>query len=537
MSSNYFEHPLIKKNTIERRLYQETILASAIEKNTLVILPTGLGKTLIAALVAAYRISKFQGSKCILLAPTKPLVVQHYNTFNSVMNTPADKMLVLTGEIKPSERVELWNKGVIFFTTPQILENDLLLKRTSISEVSLIIFDEAHRSIGDYPYPNIAKIYMENSKYPLILALTASPGSSADKINEICRNLFISNIEVRDESSSDVKPYIVSTNISWIKLDLPENMITIKKELESMLKAHYEFLVNNNFIPSNSKKFMSKKALLELQAKLRQSIDKQATNSSILLAASSIVAEAFRISHALDLIETQGLVILKKYFDKLEKESVRPGASRAVKTLLLKPAVKKIREDIQRLIAQGVTHPKFDYIIREVSAWLFNNPKSRIIIFCQYRELAMLLAETLNRETRVKAKRFIGQATRSGDRGISQREQLKILNEFKEGAVNVLVATSVAEEGLDIHECDLVVFYDFAPSVIRYIQRKGRTGRRTPGTVIILLTKGTRDESYYWMVTSKQKSLRSIVKNALPVYHTDQRIQPTLENFLSEDGR
>ncbi|MEM2907519.1 MAG: helicase-related protein, partial [Candidatus Odinarchaeota archaeon] len=366
---------------------------------------------------------------------------------------------------------------------------------------------------------------------------TASPGSSADKINEICRNLFISNIEVRDESSSDVKPYIVSTNISWIKLDLPENMITIKKELESMLKAHYEFLVNNNFIPSNSKKFMSKKALLELQAKLRQSIDKQATNSSILLAASSIVAEAFRISHALDLIETQGLVILKKYFDKLEKESVRPGASRAVKTLLLKPAVKKIREDIQRLIAQGVTHPKFDYIIREVSAWLFNNPKSRIIIFCQYRELAMLLAETLNRETRVKAKRFIGQATRSGDRGISQREQLKILNEFKEGAVNVLVATSVAEEGLDIHECDLVVFYDFAPSVIRYIQRKGRTGRRTPGTVIILLTKGTRDESYYWMVTSKQKSLRSIVKNALPVYHTDQRIQPTLENFLSEDGR
>ncbi|MEM2907007.1 MAG: DEAD/DEAH box helicase, partial [Candidatus Odinarchaeota archaeon] len=136
MSSNYFEHPLIKKNTIERRLYQETILASAIEKNTLVILPTGLGKTLIAALVAAYRISKFQGSKCILLAPTKPLVVQHYNTFNSVMNTPADKMLVLTGEIKPSERVELWNKGVIFFTTPQILENDLLLKRTSISEVS-----------------------------------------------------------------------------------------------------------------------------------------------------------------------------------------------------------------------------------------------------------------------------------------------------------------------------------------------------------------------------------------------------------------
>ncbi len=531
----YLDHPLIKKATVERRLYQETILASATDKNTLVILPTGLGKTLIAALLAAHRLSKLPGSKCIFLAPTKPLVMQHYKTFKSVMNVSEEALLVLTGEIKPSERSELWKKGIIFFTTPQILENDLLLKRTAVTDVSLIIFDEAHRSVGDYPYPNIAKIYMENSKHPLILALTASPGSSIDKINEVCRNLYISNIEVRDETSRDVKPYIVSTNISWIKLELPEEMRNIKKELESILKNNYDFLSKNNFISIDAKKFTSKKTLLELQVKLRQLIDKHDSSSPVLLTASSILAESLRLSHALELIESQGLAVLKKYFDKLEKESYRSGSSRAIKKLLLNPVIQKLRGEIQRLLADGLVHPKFHYIINEVSDWIATRPKSRVIVFCQYRELAMLLAETLNRNSTITAKRFIGQATREGDKGISQREQLQILEEFKAGVINVLVATSVAEEGLDISECDLVVFYDFSPSVIRYIQRKGRTGRRTPGNVLILLTKGTRDENYYWIVTNKQKNLQQIVKKVKPISLNTQ-LHPTLEHFLENSA-
>jgi Fanconi anemia group M protein len=339
---------------------------------------------------------------------------------------------------------------------------------------------------------------------------------------------------VRDENSSDVKPYIVSTNISWVKLELPEEMLNIKKELETLLKNNHDFLAKNNFISVNSKKFTSKKTLLELQAKLRQLIDKHESNP-LLLAASSIAAESVRLSHALELIETQGLAVLNKYFDKLEKEGSRSGSARAVKTLLSNPVIRKLRADVQKLLAEGLIHPKFHYIVKEVSEWLSYHHKSRVIVFCQYRELAMLLAETLNKHPNIKAKRFIGQATREGDKGISQREQLQILEEFKEGSVNVLVATSVAEEGLDISECELVVFYDFSPSVIRYIQRKGRTGRRTPGNVLILLTKGTRDENYYWIVTNKQKNLRRIVKNITPLSLEVQSSQPTLENYLKNN--
>ncbi|MEM4206900.1 MAG: ERCC4 domain-containing protein, partial [Nitrososphaerota archaeon] len=219
----------------------------------------------------------------------------------------------------------------------------------------------------------------------------------------------------------------------------------------------------------------------------------------------------------------------------LEKEGSRSGSVRAIKTLLSNPVIRKLRLDIQKLLAEGLIHPKFHYIVNEVSGWLANHPKSRIIVFCQYRELAALLADSLNSYPNIKARRFIGQATREGDKGISQREQLQILEEFKEGLINVLVATSVAEEGLDISECDLVVFYDFSPSVIRYIQRKGRTGRRTPGNVLILLTKGTRDEKYYWIVSNKQKNLRRIVKNITPVSVNVQRSQSTLENYLQNN--
>jgi ERCC4-related helicase len=512
MSSQFFEHPLIKKNTIERRFYQEAIFASSINKNTLVVLPTGLGKTLIAALVLAYRLQKFEASRCIFLAPTRPLVMQHYQTLKSVLNLTEDKFVVMTGEISPEKRINLWKQGKIIFTTPQILENDLIFNRTEINGVSLIIFDEAHRAVGDYPYPHIAKLYVTKSLNPLILALTASPGSSTEKIKEVCNNLYISNIESRTDKSIDVKPYLVTTEIEWVKVELPESIAEIKKVIEAILNDQRRFLVKNNFLPPNSGRYLSKKALLELQATIRRSIDRDSSKSYLLLNASSIAAEAFRLSHALDLLETQGLIPLDKYFTKLEKESTRSGSPRAVKNLLANPKIMNIRDKIKQLIDQKIKHPKINYTINLINTRFSKKVDSRIIVFTQYRDSALELTKELNEQKKVKAKRFVGQASRESDKGISQKNQLDLLKDFREGRINVLVATSVAEEGLDIHECDLVLFYDFSPSVIRYIQRKGRTGRKYPGSVIILLTKDTRDESYYYIMSRKEKKIDYAIK-------------------------
>ncbi|MEM4679246.1 MAG: ERCC4 domain-containing protein, partial [Candidatus Jordarchaeales archaeon] len=91
--------------------------------------------------------------------------------------------------------------------------------------------------------------------------------------------------------------------------------------------------------------------------------------------------------------------------------------------------------------------------------------------------------------------------------------QAEVIEKFRRGEFKVLVATSVAEEGVDVSECDLVVFYDITPSAVRFVQRKGRTGRRRPGKVVFLITKGTMDEKYYWSVKWKEENMRGIIKS------------------------
>ena len=85
---------------------------------------------------------------------------------------------------------------------------------------------------------------------------------------------------------------------------------------------------------------------------------------------------------------------------------------------------------------------------------------------------------------------------------------------LKQGNYNVLVSTNVGEEGLDIAECDLVVFYDVVASEIRLIQRKGRTARHREGKVIILYCKGTHDEIYLRIAFNKLKKMNVNLKGS-----------------------
>ena len=121
---------------------------------------------------------------------------------------------------------------------------------------------------------------------------------------------------------------------------------------------------------------------------------------------------------------------------------------------------------------------------------VLDNPQtnSNVLIFTQYRDTARRIVEVLS-ENGIKASRFVGQAKRRGDVGMKQDEQTSVLDSFRNGEFNILVATSIAEEGLDIPEVDLVIFYEPIPSDIRYIQRKGRTGRKSAGSVVILQAK------------------------------------------------
>ena len=193
------------------RLYQETILATASLKNTLVVLPTGLGKTNIFLMLAAQRLKQYPKSKILLVGPTKPLIDQYSMAFEKYFDIDEKDMTIFTGATPPKDRSKLWEKSKIIFSTPQSIENDLISKRINLETVSLLGIDEAHRAVSNYSYVWVTKQYNNQARFPLIIGLTASPGSEMEKITEVCNNLFIEEIEVRTETDPDVSPYVQET--------------------------------------------------------------------------------------------------------------------------------------------------------------------------------------------------------------------------------------------------------------------------------------------------------------------------------------
>ena len=506
----YVSHPLIKENAIQRRLYQETILGTCNSRNSLIILPTGLGKTIIAVLIAISRLSKYPNSKIIFLAPTKPLAAQHYQTFKAVL-TLDEGLQLLTGSIPSEKRAELLKAAKILFYTPQTLQNDLITGIGNLQEVSFIIFDECHRAVGEYAYTFIADQYMKTGTHPLILGMTASPGATQDKINAVMENLFIQNIEIRTEKSPDVIRYVQPIEMRWDRIELPPEFRELKQLIENEYKNILKVLKRYEFLESYDVSRVSKQDLLKAQMQIQKSVKSQPNPTGEDFELIANVAMAVRFSYMLELLETQGLNSLLAYFTKMEKSVAGKHSSRLLREFINSPFFVDIKKKVNGLLEKGLDHPKFKILKKYLLEQFGKSKGSRVIVFTQYRVTAQLVTDQLAIIEGIKPVRFVGQQSKPGDKGIDQKRQIGILQDFREGLYNVLVATSVAEEGLDIAECDLVVFYDVVPSEIRYVQRKGRTGRRRPGEVIILMAQGTRDEGYYWAARRKQGEMHRIL--------------------------
>lgn len=494
------KHPLIKPDTVEQRLYQLNLAGKALEGSSLVVLPTGLGKTIIALFVIASRLQRF-GGKALILSPTKPLVDQHAAFFKKVMALPEEEVLAFTGSIAPAEREKLWAQGRLIVSTPQVIENDLLTKRISLEDVSHITFDEAHRAVGNYAYTFIAEKYFESAKNPHVLGITASPGSSDEKIAEVCQALHVENVAVKTEKDKDVRPYVQEKEIEWFQVQLPAEMAEIRGYLEKILDDRLGIIRNLGF-SAGSGKYVSKKDLLLLQKQLQGEI--RVGGDPAIFSAMSVVAEMMKVNHAVEMVETQGLETLRKYLEKLDAEASSKSASKAAKRLMDDLYMRKA---LYRAKECDVEHPKLELARKIVSEQLAENPDSRVIVFTNYRDTAEIVANSLSEAPGIVSIRFVGQGSRHKDKGLTQKQQAEILDKFRAGEYNVLVATSVAEEGLDIPATDMVLFYEPIPSEIRSIQRKGRTGRQQKGRVIVLVTKGTRDEAYYWSSKNKEKRM------------------------------
>ncbi len=510
---------------LEAREYQKKIAEVATSTNTLVVLPTGLGKTIIAIMAAAEMLRRYPESKVVVLAPTRPLVLQHLRAFGSQLKLPEGSMAALTGTVDPGEREVIWMRSSAIFATPQTVYNDVRHGRVSLRDVVLMVFDEAHRSVKDYTYTKLATVYRERAERPLIMGLTASPGASKEKVNEIKRSLFIEAVEARSEESEDVKSYVEKTNIDVIKVRVPDEYYETTLRLRELYNDKIKKLLSGGFLRSNR---VSKKALLEVRnaisARLRAA---QASGGQKGYIFGAIInqAQAVAILHAIEMVETQGASPLLRYLEKMRE---RPDKGKAISSLLKDPKWLRVEEEAGKIA--GVPHPKVDVMLSVVGTQLARKPDSRVIVFTQYRDTIEDIVKALDKKE-VTARRFVGQSDREGSKGMDQATQTETLDLFRKGEFKVLVSSSIGEEGLHVPDVDLVVFYEAVPSEIRYIQRRGRTGRTTEGRVVILLAEGTVDEAYYYSSLLKESRMRELVKESGGKQRRRAR-NPTLMDFV-----
>ena len=517
------------------RLYQETIMASCIRNNCLIILPTGLGKTKTAILAAVQRLNSFPKSKILFLTVTRPLADQIYNEIKECTDLEENKIVLFTGFVKPEKRAELWKNATITISTPQCIQNDLISGRINLEDTSLLIADEAHNAVKDYAYTWVAQQYHKKAKYPRIIGLTASPGSDLEKIKEVCKNLYIEDIEVRTDQDPDVKPYIQEIKIEWKKVEIPSIFKEIQKFLSDFLQERIQKLKKWGVLHRTDLRYVSKKDLLQLQAQLRGKIA-SGEKDFVMWNSISLLAEIMKVYHALELLETQGIPTLFKYLKNLQTESTTTKV-KAVKNIVKDLNFRSALIKTQHLWNEKIEHPKLvelQHIIeKEIKA-----KDIKIIVFNHYRDNALDIKDKLNRIDNVKAEIFVGQ-TKKGETGYTQKEQKAVLDKFRVGKFNTLVATSIGEQGLDIPQVNLVIFYEPIPSAIRFIQRRGRTGRLEKGRVIILVSKDTRDEAYSWSAHHKQKRMyRNLysLKNKL-FGSLKQKKEVSLEKFVPEEEK
>lgn len=454
------------------RSYQLAIYNSIKEHgNTLVVLPTGLGKTLIALMLIRDHI---EIGRSLFLTPTKPLAKQHEESIRKILGI--NDISLVTGEI-PAKKRSILYKSKVIVSTPQTINNDL---ESGILDpnFSLVIFDECHRAIGDYAYTHIAS-KIKNSTF---VGLTASPGGKMDRIKMVMDALHISNVEIRTHEDPDVQKYVQKSTINWIKVDLSNHFKEIKIHLDNLSQKHARILSSMGFPPP----LKHKGQFMQMRQRILN------TNHSIKFAAMIQYSILLHVLHMSELLETQGIYPLRDYIEKLKEKK-----SKSANILLKDSELAKIKA----LSEKDEDHPKMLVLIKKIQE--LKNKK--IIVFVQYRSQIARIEDVLNKMD-IPAKRFVGKKE-----GMTRKIQEETIEEFRNGKFNVLIASCIGEEGLDIPAVDTVIFYEPVPSEIRSIQRRGRAARMQEGEVIVLMTKETRDEYYYHASKNKEKKMKSIL--------------------------
>jgi len=495
------QHPFLKDG-VEARAYQFQALKCCLTASTMMVMPTGFGKTAVEWMAMANCLHNEKG-KVLLIAPTTGLVEQQQRMARAMINIDENQIITYTGDNTPANRPELWATGKIIIATPQVIRNDVQNGLIDLSDLGLLIFDEAHHATGNHAYSQVGQLMFNANPKCSVIGATASPGSTEFGIKQVAKNLNIKTYSVSKKENSLLQPYKVNMKITPHYLDLGDELNKIILPLEIHQNEEAEQLRKMGFLAPTG--HLSSKLIEDAQRKASIAIQRRDTRG---YNAARKISNLRRVHILLDLLRTQGLKSAQAFVDRAEEDG-RSG-QRGTNSFIALPCIHNFRNVSKQF---DELHPKPQYAAELLSQQLKDSPESKVLIFTEYRDTVDLLTKRLNSIEGIVADRFIGQSGTGSRKGMNQKQQLAQLQRFREGDINVLIATSVGEEGLDVPAADLVILYEPVPSAIRTIQRRGRTARQRDGEVHILIASDTRDVFVYMASKSREKKMHIHLDN------------------------
>ncbi|XP_068145713.1 DEAD-box ATP-dependent DNA helicase Fancm [Drosophila tropicalis] len=533
------------------RTYQQNIVQTALYKNTLVVLPTGLGKTFIAAVLMYNYYRWYPKGKIIFMAPTRPLVSQQIAACQKIMPFTDQETVELTGRLPRVKRMELWRTKRVFFATPQVVHSDMLDQTDQshsfpFGSVKLLVVDEAHRAKGRYAYTQVTESLIAHNPQFRMLALSATPGRTMEDVAAVCRNLYISNLAVRWENSIDVQPYIHKRTIRTILVSLKDRIKEPRERLLQIIEPYLRQLIQAEVLKGARGNITKNNLLYDQKVFIeRSSVQGQRHPDHNLIACN--FSMCISLYHSLELLERHGLRVFVNNFDV--------DADGRDKYVLTKDAdlrnlVDELRKDLganpldisTKAMTNGQVaamptaldfgHPKYEEVRKVLVNHFESHSDSRAIVFCEYRESVMLIQRLLlQHRPLLRPRCFVGQGgSNGGFYALTQKQQLAIMADFRAGTSNILVATSIGEEGIDVGEVEMIVCFDICSSnPTRFVQRIGRTGRKKNGQVVMLATEGREQQMLKDVLANREQTNRKMLNSSVvmrSLYEQNPRMIP-----------
>ena len=475
------EHPMLVEGAVEARAYQVMAFLDAMSDSTLLVLPTGYGKTAVQWLMMADVLHR--GGSVLLIAPTNGLVDQQRRMAEEMLALPSSQMVVLTGRVPPLKRAEAWVESRLRFATPEVIRNDSVASRIDLSGLDLLILDEAHHATGRHAMAQVGDLLRSDGRArPSVLGVTASPGSTLEGVQEVMRRLHLDRLHVRHRDDAMLIPYAVELAIDDIRLDLPPELLSIVDPIVQLEHSEADRLAREGFLIASGG--VTNARLEEARRRISGAIQRQDRRG---YDAMRRLTDLRRIHRVVDLLRTQNLTSTRAYLQRAASEE-----GKRTQRFLGFQAIQDLRRTLRHT---EELHPKPGEVCRLVGEALAVDPEGRVLVFAEFRDSVMVLERMLSTVEGARPARFVGQSDGAdGIPGMAPKQQLARLEEFRNGTHNVLICTSVGEEGLDVPSATTVILYEPVASAIRMIQRRGRTARRRDGAVKVLIAAGTRDE-------------------------------------------